>query len=42
VMRAPSSERMVNTSGQPVTDSAMQMLLNDLRSLIQTTIGGGK
>jgi hypothetical protein len=42
VMRAPASERMVNASGQPVTDSAMQMLLTDLRSLIQTTIGGGK
>jgi hypothetical protein len=42
VTRGPSSERMVNASGQPVNDSATQMLLSDLRSLIQTTLGGTK
>jgi hypothetical protein len=42
VARGPSTERMVNAAGQPVSDSAMQMLLTDLRSLIQTTLGGAK
>ncbi len=42
VMREASGERMVNNAGQPVTDSAMQMLLSDLRSLIQKTAGGAK
>jgi len=44
VARGPSSELMVNAAGQPVNDSAMQMLLSDLRSQIQTALGsrGGK
>jgi hypothetical protein len=42
VTRGASNERMVNNAGQPVTDSAMQMLLSDLRSLIQKTAGGAK
>jgi hypothetical protein len=42
VMRGASTERMVNATGQPVSDSAMQMLLSDLRSLIHTTLGGAK
>jgi len=42
VTRDASTERMVNATGQPVSDSAMQMLLNDLRSQIQKTLGGSK
>jgi hypothetical protein len=41
VMRGASTERMVNATGQPVTDSAMEMLLSDLRSRIQKTLGSG-
>jgi len=41
VTRGASTERMVNATGQPVSDSAMQMLLSDLRSLIQKTLAGG-
>ena len=40
VTRGPSSELMLNGAGQAVSDSAMQMLLSDLRSLIQTAVGG--
>lgn len=44
VTRAASTERMVNASGQLVSDSQMQMLLSDLRSRIKKTLasGGGK
>lgn len=41
VARGASTERMVNATGQPVSDSAMQMLLSDLRSLIQKTLASG-
>jgi hypothetical protein len=41
VTRAASSERIVNTVGEPVSDSAMQMLLSDLRTQIQKTLGTG-
>jgi len=42
VTRGPASELMVNASGQPVNDSATQMPLSNLRSLIQTTLRGTK
>jgi len=41
VTRAASTERMVNAAGQQVNDSNMQMPLSDLRSRIQTILGGG-
>jgi hypothetical protein len=41
VTRAASTERMVNSAGQPVNDADMQMLLSDLRSRIQKTLGIG-
>lgn len=41
ITRAATAERIVNASGQPVTDSAMQMLLSDLRKQIQKTLSGG-
>jgi len=42
VSRGASTEPMVNATGQPVSDSAMQMLLSDLRSQIQKkAVGGG-
>jgi hypothetical protein len=41
VTRGPSSELMVNAAGKPVSDSAMQMLLSDLRSQIQSVLGSG-
>jgi hypothetical protein len=40
--RAASSERMINAAGLAVSDSNIQMLLSDLRSLIQKALGGGK
>ena len=42
VARAAATERMVNASGAQVNDSNLQMLLSDLRSQIQKTLGGGK
>jgi hypothetical protein len=41
VSRGASTEPMVNGSGQPVSDSQMQMLLSDLRSRIQKTLSNG-
>jgi hypothetical protein len=40
IVRAASTERMLGASGQPVTDSDIQMLLSDLRSRIQTVLSG--
>ena len=40
VIRAASSEHMVNLSGQPVSDSDIQMSLTDLRSRIQLVLSG--
>jgi hypothetical protein len=40
VIRAASSERMVNFSGQPVTDSDIQMSVGDLRNRIQVVMSG--
>lgn len=40
VIRAASSEHMVNLSGQPVTDSDIQMPLTDLRNRIQLVLSG--
>jgi hypothetical protein len=44
IVRAASTERMLDSSGQPVTDSDIQMLVTDLRSRIQTVLNarGGK
>ena len=44
IVRAASTERMLDGSGQPVTDSDIQMPLTDLRSRIQTVLSarGGK
>jgi hypothetical protein len=42
VARAAATERMVNASGAQVNDPNLQMLLSDLRSQIQKTLGGGK
>jgi hypothetical protein len=41
VQRAAATERMLNAFGQTVTDSDIQMLLNDLRSRIQAVLLGG-
>ncbi len=40
VIRAASSEHMLNMSGQPVSDSDIQMPLTDLRSRIQLVLSG--
>jgi len=40
VIRAASSEHIVNVSGQPVTDSDIQMPLTDLRGRIQLVLSG--
>jgi hypothetical protein len=40
VVRAASSEHMVNISGQPVSDSDIQMSLSDMRSRIQQVLSG--
>jgi len=40
VVRAASTERMLNASGQPVNDSDIQMPLSDLRNRIQNVLGG--
>jgi hypothetical protein len=41
IIRAASTERMLDASGQPVTDSDIQMLLSDLRNRIRTVLSGG-
>jgi hypothetical protein len=41
VSRGAASEPMVNSSGQPVTDSNLQMPLSQLASTIQTVLAGG-
>jgi hypothetical protein len=41
VVRPASAERMVNSSGQPVTDSDIHMSLGDLRKCIHSVLGGG-
>ena len=40
VIRAASSEHMVNVAGQPVSDSDIQMTLTDLRNRIQLVLSG--
>jgi hypothetical protein len=40
VIRAAASEHMVNVSGQPVTDSDIQIPLSDLRTRIQLVLSG--
>ena len=40
VIRAAASERMLNISGQPVSDSDIQMNLTDLRNRIQRVLSG--
>jgi hypothetical protein len=40
VIRAASSEHMLNVLGQPVSDSDIQMPLGDLRSRIQLVLSG--
>jgi hypothetical protein len=43
VVRSGSADRMLNSTGQPVTDSNTRMSLSDLRARIQTVLkGGGK
>jgi len=44
IVRAAATERMLDASGQPVTDSDIQMLLSDLRIRIQAVLSarGGK
>jgi hypothetical protein len=44
VVRAASTERMLNTAGQPVVDSDIQMLLSDFRTRVQTVLAtrGGR
>jgi len=41
VLRAASTELMLNVAGHPVTDSDLQMLLSDLRARIQNVLSGG-
>lgn len=38
IVRAASTERMLDANGQPVTDSDIQMLLSDLRTRIQAAL----
>ena len=40
VVRAASTERILNSSGQPVVDSDIQMLLSDLRARIKQVLSG--
>ena len=40
VIRAASSEHMLNVAGQPVSDSDIQMTLTDLRNRIQLVLSG--
>ena len=42
VVRAASTERMLNAAGQPISDSDIQMPLGNLRSQIQSVLAGGK
>ncbi|MBZ5609400.1 MAG: hypothetical protein LAP38_14145 [Acidobacteriia bacterium] len=41
VVRAASTEQMLNAQGQPVTDSNIQLRLSDLRSRIQMSLAAG-
>jgi hypothetical protein len=41
VVRPASVQRMVNSTGQPVTDSDIHMSLGDLRKRIHSVLGGG-
>ena len=41
VVRAASTERMLNAGGQPVVDSDIQMAISDLRTRVQTVLSGG-
>lgn len=41
VVRAASTEMMLNSAGQPVADSDIQMSLNSLRTQIQSTVAKG-
>jgi hypothetical protein len=41
VVRAAASERMLNSSGQAVSDSDIQMTLSALRTRIQNVLSGG-
>lgn len=38
--RAPTAEQMVNSSGQPVQDTAVSMPLTDLRAKVANTLSG--
>ena len=41
VARSATTELMLNAAGQRVTDTNFEMLLSDLRTRIQTVLGGG-
>ena len=41
VVRAASTERMLNATGQQISDSDIQMPLSNLRSQIQSVLAGG-
>ena len=41
VVRTASAQRMLNSTGQPVSDSNIRMSLNDLRKHIRTVLKGG-
>lgn len=40
VVRAAATERMLNSSGEPVTDNDIRMPLSELKSRIQTVLAG--
>jgi hypothetical protein len=40
VVRAAAAERMLNSAGQPVTDSDIRMALSDLKTHIQSVLSG--
>ena len=40
LVRAATTETMLNAAGQPVTDSDIQMPLSDLQTRIQNTLNG--
>ncbi len=42
IVRAAATERMLNSFGQPVTQSDIQMLLSDLRTHVQSVLGASK
>jgi hypothetical protein len=41
LVRPASTERMLGPNGQPVTDSNVELSLNDLRKRIRNVLGGG-